>query len=131
MRSLRNRWLQVMAALVLLLGSVTPALARMTCVGSGHSVLSVGQVRDCCPVDHRHNAPEVKPTCCELVQMQPQRSAFVAGASLELPAPDALLLGVPFQASALPSGEIAQFSPTARPPILIGRRLAAIGLLRL
>ncbi|MFT3884838.1 MAG: hypothetical protein QM724_05230 [Flavobacteriales bacterium] len=131
LRSLRTRWLQVMAALVLLLGPATPALARMTCVNSGHSVLNVGQARDCCPVDHTHSTPAVKAMCCELVQAQPQRSAFVASASPELPALEALPIGISLETPVLSLDEAVRLVPQARPPTLIGRRLAAIGLLRL
>ena len=121
----------MVAALLLLLGSATPALARMTCVSSGHSVLNIGQVRDCCPVDHSHPMPQVKATCCELVKAQPQRSAFVAGAAAELPVLDAPLIGILSAVPDVRPGHVHRIIVAARPPTLIGRRLAAIGLLLL
>lgn len=129
MRSLRARWIQVVAALLLLLGSASPALARMTCVNSGHSVLNVGQAKDCCPVDHQHSRPELKATCCELMQVQPQRSAYLTGTPLELPALDLFVVEMAIAVPERSVGEALQHAYCTRPPPPVGRRLAAIGLL--
>jgi hypothetical protein len=71
--------------LVLLLGTAAPALARMTCVMGGHSVLTLGQAADCTPVDHTHTATTVQATCCEVLQAQPQRTDFVPTANPMVP----------------------------------------------
>lgn len=85
MRSLRCNGLSLVAMLVLLLGTAAPALARMTCVMGGHSVLSLGQATDCGPVDHSHNTTTVTATCCEVLQAQPQRTDFVPSANPMVP----------------------------------------------
>lgn len=128
LRTFRSTWSSALAVLVLLLGTAAPALARMTCVNSGHTVMSVGQARECCPADHGHRTTTVKPTCCELTQAQPQRNAFLTTHGPELPPLTAVLdrpVAVPSIIVADPGAGLAPFS---RPPPPDGiRRLAAIG----
>jgi len=85
MRSLRGKGLSLVAMLVLLLGTAAPALARMTCVMGGPSVMTIGLATDCAPVDHHHPVTTVKATCCEVLQAQPQRTDFVPAANHMVP----------------------------------------------
>ncbi len=114
--------------LLLLMGTAAPALARMTCVMGGPSVLSVGMAEDCGPVDHEHPVTTVSATCCEVLQTQPQRANFVPAASVGLP----VLLAVELPAVIVP----AQMAVPAAfldvrfshpPPLSCDQRLATFG----
>ncbi len=85
MRMLRTKGLAFLAMLVLLLGTAAPAMARMTCVMGGPSVLSVGQAEECVPTDHAHEATTVQATCCEVLQANPAHAAFVPAGGALLP----------------------------------------------
>ena len=128
MRLLRANGLSVLAMLLLLLGTAAPALVRMTCVVGGHTVLNVGQPADCCPEDHAHATAELKATCCEVLQAQPQRTDFVQGVGAMVP----LLFAMPLPAAICPA-EVLMPSVWSKahlsrpPPLLQARRLAAFG----
>lgn len=72
-----HRWLAAFAALLLLLGTAAPALVRMNCLNSGHSVVSIGQADDCCPPEQEHpQGAQIHPVCCEFQRTAPERTAF-------------------------------------------------------
>ncbi len=96
MIAFRTRALALLAMLVLLAGTATPALARMTCVANGHVVLNVGQVEDCCP-EQDQQGPTVSATCCELDGVVPQRMDFTGGLHISVPAPVAVMPARPAQ----------------------------------
>jgi hypothetical protein len=126
MRSFRTHGLSVLAMLLLILGTAAPALARMTCVMGGPSILSLGQAEDCAPVDHEHPVTTVSATCCEVLQTQPQRTAFMQGTGAFVP----VLFGAalppvpPLALTATPFvwRDAQTFGP---PPLMQSRRLAA------
>lgn len=91
MRILRSHSLSVFAMLVLLLGTATPALACMTCVVSGASVFSIGQVDAYCTEGEDLGTSTIQATCCEIGQATPQHSAYLTAASTVLPMVPALL----------------------------------------
>ena len=128
MRSLRSNSLSVLAMLVLLMGTAAPALARMTCVAGGHSVLSVGQVEDCCPENDAQGAT-VSATCCEMWEARPQRSDFVPAVNAMVPVPVATLH--PGSVSA-PLRMVTQAPTDAHisrpPPLPRAQRQASIGV---
>lgn len=131
MRPLRAHPLSVLAMLVLLLGTAAPALARMTCVMDGHTVMSVGQPEDCCP-DEQPDQAALKATCCEVLQAQPLRSAFIPVVSAMVPVPVAIL---PRVTVCLPQ-LIASITPeeidsSAPPPLERSQRMAATGVFRI
>lgn len=132
MRPFRAHGLSVLAMLLLLLGTAAPALARMTCVMGGHSVLQVGDAADCCPNDHDHATDELKPTCCEMLQAQPQRTNFVQVSGAMVP----VLFGVAVPTAVQPAPAVVSFGfrdvlDARPPPLLLSRRLAAFGTFRI
>jgi hypothetical protein len=78
MKVLRShRWLAALAAILLLVGTAAPALVRMDCLSSGHTVVSIGQAEDCCPPDQDHQkGPQIHAICCEFQRTVPERMAF-------------------------------------------------------
>ena len=129
MRSLRGKGLSLVAMLVLLLGTAAPALARMTCVMGGPSVMTLGQATDCTPVDHHHPVTTVKATCCEVLQAQPQRTDFVPAANHMVPALFALVLPASISASEVIAPFLRPDAWFSRPPPLLrSQRLASTGV---
>lgn len=128
MRSLRSHGLSVLAMLLLLLGTAAPALARMTCVMGGPSILSLGQAEDCSPMDHEHPITTVTATCCNVLQTNPQRTDFVPAAHVVMPLLVAVALPtviIPMEVAAPAVRLDARFSRP--PPMACSERLAAFG----
>ncbi len=128
LRSLRSKGLSVLAMLVLVLGTAAPALARMTCIMGGPSILSIGQAEDCSPVDHAHPVTTVQATCCEVLQANPQRSSFVPTSSAMVPVLVAVVLPaviVPAEIAAPVVLRDARFA--GPPPLARSQRLATFG----
>lgn len=116
--------------LLLLLTTAAPALARMTCLSGGHSVVQVGTTGDCCPHDEHGDGPTVQATCCDVLTTEPQRSAFVGQLSVACPAPAILPAETRLVLmDALPVAIERADAYCRPPPGVIGRRLAAIGRL--
>lgn len=126
LRTLRSRGLSLLAVVVLLAGTAAPALARMTCVMSGRSVVHVGQADGCCP-DGTSQAATVKATCCELTSTQPPRTAFLSSAGPGLPPLEAVVVHVLSVPLAVEAEAVVIAPPFARPPPDTARRLAVIG----
>ena len=128
LRSLRSKGLSVLAMLVLLLGTAAPALARMTCIMGGPSILSVGQAEDCSPVDHAHPITTVQGTCCEVLQANPQRSSFVPASSAMVPVLVAVVLRAVIVPAEIVAPVILRDARFSRPPPLArSQRLATFG----
>lgn len=130
MKALRShRWLAAFAALLLLLCTAAPALVRMNCLSSGHSVVSIGQAEDCCPPDQDHpKGAQIQAVCCEFQCTAPERTAFhvetapsIVSAFERAPEP-----GTGFTPGLLDTQKgyrlIAQ-----PPPLLIAERLSQLG----
>lgn len=128
LRALRSRLFAALAVLVLVAGTAAPALARMTCVMSGRSVVGLGTATGCCPAQE-DAAPTVKAQCCEVSKAEPQRTAFVPVPAPALP-PLAVTV-VPVALVPVPAAEDGAFrnAPCSRPPPDTGRRLAVMGTL--
>lgn len=128
MSALRSNGLSILAMLVLLMGTAAPALARMTCVVGGHTVLSVGQVEDCCPANETHTAT-VSATCCEMWEARPQRSDFVPAVNAMVPLPVAMLHPRPLFAPIALAPQATTDAHISRPPPLPrAQRLASTGV---
>jgi len=130
MKALRtDKWLALLAALLLLMGTAAPALVRMSCLSGGHTVLSFGQADDCCPEEEQ--APEgaqFHAVCCDVERTAPNHDAF----NVESGPSVAAAIAYPVFA------RIDAFSPlhvplrgyglsTRPPPLLIGERLSQVG----
>lgn len=128
MRSLRSHGLTLLAVLVLLLGTAMPAMLRMTCLAGGHSVVSMGQVEDCCPKPDA-STTSVSATCCELWEARPQRSEFVPALKAMVPMPVAVLHQQPVFVAPGPVPPAPTDAHIARPPPLSrDQRQAASGV---
>lgn len=60
----RNKWATTLVAALFLLATSGMSVSRMTCLHSGHSVLSIGAVADCCPDRDKGDQATVSATCC-------------------------------------------------------------------
>lgn len=129
LRSLRSKGLSVFAMLVLLLGTAAPAMARMTCIMGGPSILSVGQAEDCSSVDHSHPITTVQATCCEVLQANPQRADFVPAASAMVPVLFAMVLPAAIIPAEIAAPVVRRNAHFSRPPPLArSLRLATTGV---
>ena len=93
------------------------ALSRMTCVISGHSVVALGMMEDCCPEPENAAGAMISPVCCEFVQAGGDALPFVPSCSLQF----MLQASVPLHFAELISAQLAVV-PTVRnfdltPPI--------------
>ncbi len=93
------------------------ALSRMTCVISGHSVVALGMMEDCCPEPENAAGAMIAPVCCEFVQAGGDALPFVPSCSLQF----MLQASVPLHFAELISAQLAVV-PTVRhfdftPPI--------------
>lgn len=86
MHLFRSKALSWVAVLLLMAATASPALARMTCVISGNTVLSWGQLDDCCPSADDAQAT-ISATCCQVDLAKPQRADFTPAGPITLPVP--------------------------------------------
>lgn len=126
LRTLRSRGLSLLAVVVLLAGTAAPALARMTCLMSGRSVVHIGHADGCCP-EGTSQAATVKATCCELTNAKPPRTAFLSSAGPALPPLEAVIVQVAVVPPAAEAEATDVAPPCSRPPPDTARRLAVIG----
>ncbi len=80
----RHRWATISVVLLLLFATSGMALSRMTCLMSGHSVVSFGILEDCCPEPEPSEGPAVAPVCCVFGQAALDVEPLLPGASLEM-----------------------------------------------
>lgn len=59
------------------------ALSRMTCLVSGHSVVALGMMEDCCPEPENSDGATLAPICCEIVQAGSESLPFVPSNGLQ------------------------------------------------
>lgn len=132
MRPFRTHGLSILAMLLLLLGTAAPAVARMTCVVDGHTMLNLGRVPAGCPTEDHGQGASVAATCCEVLQSEPQRTDFVKGGNPVLPLLMAMDLPLAVQPVLVPVHTTTTGAFSSRPPPLpSGRRLAGIGSFRI
>ncbi len=62
----RHRWINLLVSGLLLFATSGMALTRMTCLISGHTVMSVGAVEDCCPDVPGDGRAGLRAECCAL-----------------------------------------------------------------
>lgn len=133
MRALRVKSLSLVAMLLLLLGTAAPALARMTCVKSGHSVLNIGQLEECCPADGLGAQQTIDATCCETGTAQPLRADFTAAGHVAAPAAPVFLLLWPVAVPAVPQASASALAALHEglPPVPLATQLASTRVFRL
>lgn len=130
MRALRVKSLSLVAMLLLLLGTAAPALARMTCLKSGHSVLNIGQLEECCPADGIAHQQTIDATCCETGTAQPLRADFTAAGHVAAPAAPVFLLLWPVAVPQASASALAALHE-GLPPVPLATQLASTRVFRL
>ena len=125
-------WISALAALVLLASTAMPALGRMTCASSGHTVLSIGQAKDCCPGEDRQEGSTIRAICCEFQQAAPQRAEFNAEHPIFLPLPvfpfHPVRAAIACDARVLVSSQLGSRRP---PPLVVLERLSQLSSFRI
>ncbi|MBK7943965.1 MAG: hypothetical protein IPJ85_01055 [Flavobacteriales bacterium] len=120
----KNRWALASLALLLLLATSGLTVSRMSCLISGHSVLSLGIAADCCPDDEHGEGVAFKATCCDLAKASAERVVLLPSSSADL---IALPLADPVQIWAASTRECISVQwLNSRPPPLIGRERLAL-----
>lgn len=121
----KNRWMLASLAMLLLLATSGLTVSRMSCLISGHSVLSLGFADDCCPEEEHGDGITIAATCCELVQAGAERVELLPSTTFDLialPATDAAPAWAAVELKRHPLRWL-----DSRPPPLIGKdRLAQI-----
>ncbi|MFZ1687241.1 MAG: hypothetical protein WAU70_07465 [Flavobacteriales bacterium] len=79
-----NRLGTFLAALLLLVAALAPALCRTTCLHSGRSVVEVGHFDACCDNETPGGGPELRSTCCVHTEASAQVSDHTVGAPVKL-----------------------------------------------
>jgi hypothetical protein len=54
----------LLAALLMLVAAVAPAICRTSSSETGRSVVDIGHVQSCCDNDVPSDVPELRPVCC-------------------------------------------------------------------
>lgn len=85
MRSLlqRHSWATLTVVVLLLFATSGMALSRMTCLISGHSIVGLGMLEDCCPEPEPAEGATIAPVCCVFGQAALDLEPLMPGASLE------------------------------------------------
>ena len=126
----RNKWATTLVAALFVLATSGMSVSRMTCLHSGHSVLSVGSVADCCPDRDKGDQATVSATCCAFSIAKSDVQDYLPNMfSIALPVPvlpdHALLVG-PVALAVAPAAWLS-----SRPPPLSGQdRLLENGVQR-
>lgn len=128
MRELKkNRWMLASLAMLLLLVTSGLTVSRMSCLISGHSVLSLGLADDCCPEEEHGDGTMIGATCCELVQATADRVELLPSATFDLVALPVTDTAPTWDAVAFERQPLRWLD--SRPPPLLGlKRLALIGV---
>lgn len=80
---LRHRWASLLVVGLMLFATSGMALSRMTCVISGHSVVALGMLEDCCPEPESAEGAMIAPVCCEFVQAGGDTFPFVPAGAMQ------------------------------------------------
>ncbi|MCO6482779.1 MAG: hypothetical protein J5I62_08295 [Flavobacteriales bacterium] len=94
MHTFRSKALSLLAVVLLMVATASPALASMTCLMSGNTVLGWGQVEDCNPGKDDGRAT-VAATCCQFDMARPQHADFTTVKDMVLPLPVAIAVPWP------------------------------------
>lgn len=131
MQILRSKAFSWVAVLLLMAATGSPALASMTCVMSGNTVIGWGQVDDCAPEQDSPQAT-ISATCCEMGVARPHRADFTATKDIVLPMPVAIVTPWPALLPAPLHEERAARGPLYGPPAWPGSQcLAVTGVFRI
>ena len=118
-----------MAAL-LLFAAFAPKLSRMTCVISGRSSVTLGDMSDCCPAAEQPGS-HLTSTCCEFAIAQSEIPTFTFDkavtpfATHAVVTPWATVIELPL------SGHASSARSQCRPPRLLKARLAELQVFRI
>lgn len=131
MHTFRSKALSLLAVLLLMAGTASPALASMTCLMSGNTVFGWGQVEDCSPGQDDGQAT-VGATCCQFDMARPQHADFTTVKDMALPLPMAVAVPWPVLVPALLHAGGVESVPQRGPPDRPGSQcLAATGVFRI
>jgi hypothetical protein len=125
----RNRWATLSVVALLMFATSGMMLSRMTCLISGHSVLALGLIEDCCPEEH-HDMATISAVCCEFGQTSLFESTFFGHAGPDIEALLLCLDAAPIAVLTLPEpAPLAWLESRPPPAFFAGERLATLGSL--
>ncbi|MEX1132719.1 MAG: hypothetical protein WEC15_05810 [Flavobacteriales bacterium] len=79
-----HRWATLSVVVLLLFATSSMALSRMTCLMSGHSILALGMIDDCCPEPEPTEGATIAPVCCVFGQAALDVEPLLPSTSMEL-----------------------------------------------
>lgn len=121
-----NRWAAVAVAMLLLFATSGMALSRMTCLMSGHSVLSLGTAVDCCPEDEQSTVPTVSGLCCDLSLAQGNDDPYLGNPGVAFAPLLAVLDHAPFHVVGVVRVAVPAHTERRPPPRPVPERLAVL-----
>jgi hypothetical protein len=122
----KMRWLHVVTALLLVLGTSTPGWAHMSCLTGGHDEWQLGQAEeDCCSDDvcadeEESKGPAWRPSCCDVDQLKADRDDFLPQNTIQIHVPVTDVLTVDQTLAPLRLTEASIEHNTTRPPPVSG-----------
>lgn len=131
MKHLRSRrWPAVWAMLILLLGTMAPALERMSCAMGCPTVVGIGTVEHCCAGGpENHDAPALVSDCCDVERTAPEHHVFTSENAMAHWVPVVLAVEMPLVASATVDEVLEGYGLCTRPPpLLTAERLSLEGI---
>ena len=124
---LHNRWAAVLVASLLLFATSGLSISRMTCLFSGHTVLSFGQLDDCCPDEQGGGQATFKATCCAFTQATSDRVVLIHANPLDIVPFFMVSDVVPFLTMAVAATLPHRWLDGRPPPLSAPDRLAVLG----
>ena len=124
----RNRWATLSVVALLMFATSGLMLSRMTCLISGHSILALGLLEDCCP-EEDHDMATISAVCGEVGQTSVFEGTFVGHSGPDLVALLLCLDAAPFTVLTLPEPAPLAWLESRPPPAFAGERLATLGSL--
>ncbi len=83
-----HRWLAIVAACLLLLGTSAPALERLSCSMGCATTIGIGSVEDCCADEHDdHGSAFLPDDCCDVERTAPEHHAYTTETTTILSGP--------------------------------------------
>lgn len=83
-----NRWLKgivtVFLSTLILLGGSGISLAKMVCLKSGYTEITLNTPDDCCAHEHEHAPVTIEEKCCDISNMSVDLENFIASSSSQI-----------------------------------------------
>lgn len=117
--------------LLLLLGTMAPALERMSCAMGCPTVVGIGTVEHCCAGGpENHDSPALASDCCDVERTAPEHHAFTSENAMAHLVHVALATELPMLAVPVAvDGALAGYRLCTRPPpLLTAERLSLEGV---